>query len=584
MNNNKTTKGAAKKASTPQTKVRAPKPSPVSASQAQVRSHATLSTKQADRLVEHVFGRVTQGGARPRTPSQSVLSPTQSSLLEAAWEGKNRSAGEAILVAGFKAIGLPVDPKAIQVAWNVFSMDRDNGFPVATSLRDGIYSGYSQVKSWLSPTETETLSTLSPETLPQRQAVPSYLAGDIAQFLKEAPSTTTGGVERYYDNGLARVIVSPIESSGGERRAEVKVNGRTIEGPISKLDITALTTGVTAGSAGFLGGTRVKSAVGSVQAPYAIGGVISANSHISATSKDTPYGPGTVLRGREVFASLESLTSFAGQLTVVAPGGKLITVDGGATHYFQISPMAFGGRARDFAHLFNRCHVHKLKVRYIPSVGTNNATSVAIGVFDDATYARLLTEGTDGAGTNAVPEESLYGYILANQDSKMATVWTPLEVDWNMKGGMADQENWLYNYSPEPSNNTSADQRQMSAGTVAVVLDQAATTGTSYGHILLEYEIVFADPSPNLSAHLPTQIGALAGPICDALGDYIRSDPVPFFRLLATYGLGSKPPVSEEDEHLLRLLRSRGLIPQEQDESPYQKWLDKGGLKCFIAS
>lgn len=561
-----------------------------------------LQTKRADPLIEHVFGRTLSTRSQTtlgRAEREIVIPRVEANELDLLWRKNDKSGALDVLATIFRYFGVPVDPQHLRMAYEAYAYDRDSGYAVSTAVRDAVVTGIHGLRQWISPDEQKVVERLEPSELPARPVLSTADAAEIVKFANDA-AKTDGGAELYQYRGngtpgstkdpAARIVVEPTRP-GQIRTVSVSAGGRSLVLPLDSISAAKLTAGfpppvVEAGAAaGFVGGQTIK--MGSdarlLAAPAAMGSMISSNSAVSSAVRDTPYGPGTVLRGREIFATLQSSSGFAGRLGVVAPGGQLITNDAGAEHYIQVSPMAFGGRARDFAHLFNRSHIHKLRVKYVPSCGTTTSQSVAIAVFDDAQYARLLTEGTTGTGTGRVPESNLYGFVMANHDARMSSVWSPFEVEWNMKGGMADQENWLYNYSVSPSTNTSADTRQHSAGNIVVVLDEVVVTGSTYGHILLEYEIIYADPSPNLSAYLPSQIGALAGPISDELGDKIKANPEPFFALLAKYGIGMKPPLDDEEQHILRILRDRGLLPPQSEETPYQQWLDKGTIK-FSAS
>jgi hypothetical protein len=303
----------------------------------------------------------------------------------------------------------------------------------------------------------------------------------------------------------------------------------------------------------------------------------------------TPYGEGVHLKGQLIVASLTSTAdgaaSGAGRLVAVGdahilvPGTSNITIPS-YPHSIAVRPASLGGRPAAFSRLYSRSHIHKMTFKYMPATTTTTVQGVAMSVVDDGLYNSLLTNGK-GTPNTAVPEAELYGTLLANDNAVLGPAWAPLSVSFNMRGGMADLENWLYNQTPNDistggaGNIYLAEKRSMSAGTFTCTLDRISATAYTYGHIVCEYEIIFADPVADLSAVLPTQLLAVAPTgAAQALAQGVLADPVPMFRCLQAYGwLTEIEPKSVMDEEIERYLERIGLTSPRQIKTKYELWL-----------
>jgi len=176
--------------------------------------------------------------------------------------------------------------------------------------------------------------------------------------------------------------------------------------------------------------------------------------------------------------NLSDQVNLRGQIELpIATGGSGNGILLGGSSSYNLSPTTLGGRPAVMAGIFLRYRIKDLNYHYVPTVGSNTAGSLAIGVSDDTSVSSgtVLTDYFATVQLRTVNESQVW--------NKMNKVWMPV-----------DRKKWYYCDS-ESSN---SDDRFLFPGAL-VANGLGLTASTTYGTLVIRYSIVFEGAIPNVS-------------------------------------------------------------------------------------
>jgi len=158
--------------------------------------------------------------------------------------------------------------------------------------------------------------------------------------------------------------------------------------------------------------------------------------------------------------------------------------------YFNISPTSIDPRLAAVSQTYQFYAFRKIRLRYIPFVGTSTTGGLYLGVAKDAEQAAASFAVVGAASGNSVGTTQ---NVMEYDPSLMTAIWQPAQIDFQHFG----TDLWeTYPNGEEP-----IDSR-LQAAVVALTEGVTVSASTQYiaGHLWFEYEVDFYVPGPPLGS------------------------------------------------------------------------------------
>lgn len=150
------------------------------------------------------------------------------------------------------------------------------------------------------------------------------------------------------------------------------------------------------------------------------------------------------------------------------------------SNFIPLKPSVFGDRVLVVASVYSRWKINKLQLIFKSIVSSSTNGALALGLLDDADVSNFTGNITS------------FDQVVNLRDSQDSNIWKDFVVDYRP----VDPKKWYY------TNTSGGSERFTVPATIFGWFNGGLVSGTNYGNIRLQYELIFKGATPVVTPSL----------------------------------------------------------------------------------